>query len=423
MPAHYEETYLHTTTAEQKRSLEAFTRTQRSYLHEMETQNRKVLIASERAKSLGLSNCFNLHANFNVKIYKNGEGSAFASVSGYKISPTNEDGSNNQGRKTGVKLQQNGLSGHGKQCLRVVSDCYAKMVKNRKMVKANNWRSYCAFASLSFRRILPKDDKQAKDIFRAFLMRLYRYKGEEIHYAWVAERQRGKMLNGGKKSYRMEHGETAIHFHLLTPEYIDKTWLNKAWNECVAENYLKNDMIDRLQYQQWLNEYDTHEEYEVRRERFVTRQTSRKPESPGIGEFMLTPNVRPVYNAGRYMAKYLSKDGEDLGGHLWSVSKKSRELTVPLTTKKRTHTVYAAGEIVNVLQKAVKLGKNMVFGWKDYNDYPGFWTPNGWAILEAYHALIDKYDIHEGKGTFTPKKRATKGWKADKKVLQLAGNT
>jgi len=390
-------------------TLTPFFRAQKAWKNEQILKSRQVKPTSEQKKDIGSSNCFNLHTAFTNKLYKNGEAITFASEFGYKISGKNEDGSNNQGRKSGTILEQGNISSHGKRCLRIVSSEYNRMIHDKELSKRKGYRAYCSFQSLTFRRIGPRDHVQAKDIFRNYMQRWYQVKGEEFHNAWVAENQQGKVLSNAKKSYRLIRRLPMIHFHVLSPEFIDMNWQTKNWNECVAYSFLKQGQIDRLEYQQWMNEVDTWLAWRVRIANYAeqvkagTRKRGR-PKSPGIGEFMLTPNVRAVWNAGRYMSKYLSKQGSDLKGHLWNISRKSRELTVPVITKKKFRYIYPAGELVKVVQKAVRYSGGFSFGWTDYNSNPGFWTPNGEKALSAYFEIMEQYDINPYTAAFTVKK-------------------
>lgn len=343
---------------------------------------------------IGSSNCSYLHAHFKLRIYKNGEALAFASVSAPKISGNfGENGRGTDenkspkvekiGRKPGKVLAQNGLTSYAKRCMRVLAHEYQEMVVRPH---SEFEHAYCSFSTLSFRRMLPQTDLMAKEIFRAYLERIRRKYGN-IHYVWCAELQRGQRFDSGKASYRLVNGQSVLHFHILSPQYFDKNWVNKAWNETVANRFLKEKMIDPLEYQQWMNELDQFTGYMHRLDRFKAGKTSRKPKKLPRSEYLLLPYSKAVFKAGNYMAKYISKDGGKIPGHLWAMSRSSKELTQPVCTEKNFNNIYEACEFVRELCADYKnvQGHSAMKRWIDYNDYPGFWVNNGWALLETYY--------------------------------------
>lgn len=93
-------------------------------------------------------------------------------------------------------------------------------------------------------------------------------------YLWVAELQK--------------RGE--IHFHILTPSCVDKNLINSCWSSIVSKWYKKEG-----------KKFDK-----------------------------VLPNVKATYNAGAYMSKYLSKDGEGIHGNLYGLSQNAHELLKPI---------------------------------------------------------------------------------------------
>lgn len=345
------------------------------------------------SKQLGSSSCLYLHAGFSLNIYKNGEAVGFASIRNKEISGETRVDSPVQRNFRSGELHQSGLTSYAKRCMRVLAHEYQRMVTEPG---SQFPKAYCSFTTLSFRRILPTTDVMAKEIFRSYLERVRRKKGN-IHYVHVAEMQNGSKLPGGKLSYRLLTGVSAIHFHMMSPVDFETDWVNKAWNECVANRYLKEKLIDQLEYQQWMNEYDTHAAYQKRLARFKGGHTTREPRSPGIGTYMLTPNVRAVYQAGNYMAKYISKEGGKIAGHLWNMSKVSRELTKPVETVKQFQYIHEAVDFTYQLMSKYKnvQGSSIFKRWTDYNDRPGFWTTNGWAMLETYYDFLEEKKLEK----------------------------
>jgi len=358
---------------------------------------------------IGLSNSFYPHVSLTLKYYRNGEIKGFTSVLTGKISPKKckqcelyekysfdfecpNCAKLKRGRKKGKQLNQNGLTSDAKRSIRICASEYQKYVLDKKY---GYQKSYCSFTTLSFRRILPKDNEECKKLFHTFLKRVYDKFGE-IHYVWVQELQHGRYMNG-KKSYRMTNGD-AIHFHLLSPQYFDKVWINRCWNEIVMNHYYKKKYIMPIEFQQWSNELDLHCDYIRRLNRFQAKETTRQPEKPRKSEFLLLPNVTAVYNASKYMSKYLSKSGKELRGHQWNLSKRSKKIVKPIITKFDFNTVYACETFINRLIKKLRKNDIHLFKWRDYNDHTGFWSGKGTEIMNKYYDIIDTYNVDQNTG-------------------------
>jgi len=365
---------------------------------------------------VGSSNCFNLHAKIKVQIYKNGEAKAFPSVSYGEIS--DEEGKK-RGRKEG-ELEQSGLTSYSKLCIRICAQQFQEQVEDYKRVKAINGRSYNSFISLTFRRILPKDDKHAKDMLRAMLERMIRHKGRRFAYVWVAEVQEGKMIkdqNGNLfESYRMKHGQRALHFHILTPECFDKHWIDHHWNEVVSNHYVQHKQVGVLDAKEWMEETTRAIEYDYRLDRFKSGATSRRPKRPKKAWLNLQPNVIPVNQASAYMSKYMSKEDGKIKGHMWGMSDIARKLTIPDEIERPVVHVQVATNFIKELSRNMELDnctnlnkvkaakakgkdppveKDVIFTWTDYEDRPGIWTNNGKKLEEWYYKLINKHDLYE----------------------------
>ena len=165
---------------------------------------------------------------------------------------------------------QDGLSRRGKTRLRRAAAYYQLLVMEQRTPKA-----YCTMMTLTYGKEYPTDTTSKKDLDN-FLHRLRRNFGETFHYAWVAERQK----------------RGAIHYHILTPNYVPKRLLNEAWNEVVANRLTKEGNEDSIQ--------------------------------------VLYPNVKAVHHAGRYMVKYCQKEGENIIGNGYAVSQKTSAELKPI---------------------------------------------------------------------------------------------
>jgi hypothetical protein len=219
------------------------------------------LHASERIgliskESVGLSYRPNLTANrIHVKRYVTGE--LTVRVLPIPLVDTTETRSKppiNSGERV-----QNGLSKKGKRQLRRSASFFQLLVEQNQTEKA-----FASMVTLTYGKHYP-DDKTAKRDLDNFMKRLRRYFKGAFHYVWVAERQK----------------RGAIHFHILTPNYTPKEWINNAWNE-VVNNRLNDVNPEHVQ--------------------------------------TLYPNVKAVLHAGAYLTKYLQKEGENIIGNGYFVS-------------------------------------------------------------------------------------------------------
>lgn len=170
--------------------------------------------------------------------------------------------------QSGERIQK-GLSRRGRSRIRKAANYYQLLVETNLTEKA-----YASFVTLTYGKVYP-DDKTSKKDLDSFLKRLRRKVGSNFHYVWVAERQK----------------RGAIHFHILTPNYVPKEWLNKHWNQVVNNRWKREGNTKAIQ--------------------------------------KLLPNVRGVFHAGGYMAKYISKEGENIVGNGWFVSSLTSEALKP----------------------------------------------------------------------------------------------
>lgn len=213
---------------------------------------------------VGLSYSPYLTAKVHVKRYKTGE-TVIRCIPSYLLNLESRPP-----RNMGERVQENGLSRRGRRRIRRAAQLYQTKVVNGEMERA-----YTTMITLTYGKSFP-DHATAKRHLDNLLKRLTRKKGGPIHYCWVAELQK----------------RGAIHFHILTPEYIDKEWLNDAWNGVVNGYWKRSGQEDKVQ--------------------------------------RLLPHVFAVYNAGAYMSKYMSKEGHRIKGNGYNMSQLTSKALKPI---------------------------------------------------------------------------------------------
>ena len=165
------------------------------------------------------------------------------------------------------------LTSKGKSRIRRAARLFQYLAETEK-----GYKGYATMITLTFGKWYP-DDKLGKKLLDTFFKRLKRKLNvNDFYYVWVAERQK----------------RGAIHFHILTPHYTPKNWLNAAWNDIV------NKHLDKK----------------------------------GLGQHKqkLYPNVIKVYNAGAYMVKYCQKEGENIKGNGYNMSQQTSNMITPRVT-------------------------------------------------------------------------------------------
>jgi len=76
------------------------------------------------------------------------------------------------------------------------------------------------------------ESKHDLDRFLKTMSRYCKKKYGEFHYVWVAEVQENRLLRDGK---------SVIHYHIMTPHFIPKGLINKAWNNSVTSHVKRKD--------------------------------------------------------------------------------------------------------------------------------------------------------------------------------------
>ena len=205
------------------------------------------------------------------------------------------------------ELVQDGLTGRARKKL-----LFASRILHNYIMSDKNQKGYCSFITLTYGKDFP-DDRTSKRHLDNFFKK-FRRKHPDSLYLWVAERQtRG-----------------AIHYHILTPHYTDYKWINKAWNGIANKWQI----------------------------------------SAGHKKQKLGPNVKGVLNAGAYLVKYLSKEGEKIEGNMYNMSQSLHNLMKPKaeTTIKLK---YDGNMIAEYLADKITDKKSNAVVFKNINQYTG----------------------------------------------------
>jgi hypothetical protein len=233
-------------------------------------------------QSLGLSNCPNLTAKINFRQYANGE-AVVRIVNDRSLNLTSPPP-----RRVG-ELIQKGLGMKAKRTIKRMARQFQYLVENDK-----DYCGYCAFITLSYPYHFPIDHKIAKQHLDNFFKRIRR-RIPKIMYMWVAELQK----------------RGAIHFHILTPSYVDKALINEAWSGIISKWY----------------------------------------EREGVVFDKVLPNVKKAFNAGAYMSKYMTKEDEKIQGNMYGISQIARKLLQPIIEDNISTGEY---EAISIVQSALK---------------------------------------------------------------------
>lgn len=230
------------------------------------------------------------------------------------------------------KIFLNGLTNKAKAKIHKACRVLEKVYTIEPKLKA-----YCSLITLTYGKDFPNDHESKKHL-DSFFKRLRR-KHERCKYVWVAEKQK----------------RGAIHYHILTPYYTTKDFVNNSWNEIIQTWQRKNN-------------------FEI--------QT-------------LLPNVIKVNSAGSYMAKYLQKEAQNIGGNGYGIDQRTRNLMKDQTTYLITHDATAEhiNEVTDTLINKISNPNTKNHKWKSkYTTYNGAWLVdiNHFALTEFI-----KYDRHD----------------------------
>lgn len=326
----------------------------------------------------GLSNSSHLTApmfgRVTVKSFQNGEGQLIISE---KHNTVRTKKTGKQGRPTGAIIQS-GLTRRGRKTIRIISDCYNIQMEEKRL-------NSCRFHTLGYRNIIP-DDRTAKRHLDSYFKRMSRKIDRPIDYVWVAERQK----------------RGVIHFHVLTPELLsdndsrigrveENVWINKAWNEINLNWALKSGQITKEQGIQWRSELTKATNYYRALDRYKHFERKTKPDRPAKSTYLLLPNCIRVLRAGRYMTKYMSKDGQKIIGGMYGASTKSREYLEPrILISKSVENVAYGNSIADYLVKRAKdegvfVGTHTI----EHNGCKTVWCSDVYKLAEWYYEFCE----------------------------------
>lgn len=340
------------------------------------------LKSEKQAGSKGLS----LTLNLTARHHNHSECQVFMVQKYDKPIDKKKDGRTNQDKK-GDRVQ-NGLTRRGRKTIRLISEQFNKLVLNHH---DNDYHSYNVMGTLSYRKIIPSD-KESKKHLQAYFKRLNRKVGKKVaQYLWVAERQK----------------RGAIHYHTLTPESLSSeefvkkrkilecVWINRVWNEIVCNWALKSGRINKKQSKQWHSELRQNERYNLALAEYYYGDLKEKPTKPKGSKYLLLPNIIHVFNVGAYMAKYMSKENENIIGGMYGASKSSREFLVPTTMiQKQVISDLEGNAIVMHIYKFLKRRKQLVKLFEiEYNRTLTLWCKKPYLVYEAYFDYIEKYGL------------------------------
>lgn len=211
---------------------------------------------------VGLSILPNFTSHISIKVFRNYEGIVtFKSIK----KPTKEK-QTPPIRKT--KLDSIKLTDSAKtqirKCCRMFYDHALKTSKN----------GICTMITLSYPEHYP-NDRESKKHLDHFMKRIVR-KYPNFIYLWVAEKQK----------------RGAIHYHIITTDFIPKKFINTSWREIVAKWSLKNGFNNQKE---------------------------------------ANPHIMGVKHPDRYITKYLLKDEINrIEGNRYFISKNARKLMEPI---------------------------------------------------------------------------------------------
>jgi len=216
----------------------------------------------------------------------------------------------------------------------------ASRIFQYQVLKTTSKKAYASFITLTYGLHYPTDHLSKKHL-ENFIKRLKRV-SPNFQFIWVIEKQK----------------RGAPHYHILTPNYIPKETINKAWNGVVSK-WQKSEVDNGCKQQE------------------------------------VYPNVGKVYNAGKYMTKYMQKAGENIGGNMYGIDYKTRELM-----KAETITLESdidLNDIAAHLSSHIKSKEGVSFSNKDFNSNNQYWISevNRYALSEFLEYSINELELKQ----------------------------
>ena len=268
---------------------------------------------------VGLSKEPNLTANIKYKEFINGEAIVTFPMPNYDGKPKQTPPKRNE------KLRSMALTKEAKSKIKRVCRIFDFYVKSNR-IKSKK----CSMITLSYPKNYP-DDHTAKKHLDNFIKRINRF-SFDFMYLWVAEKQK----------------RGAIHFHIITPNYIPMDRINSGWAEIVRKWYQKNGYIF------------SH----------------------------VLPNVKAVDNVSRYVTKYITKDENNkIEGNRYSISKVAHKLAKPtieelILTSSRNPTEVLHEVISSLNTEVIQIDNSDTKKEDDPTLILGYFIPNSKGILD-----------------------------------------
>jgi hypothetical protein len=233
------------------------------------------------------------------------------------------------------KLFIDGLSQKARHKIQKAARVLEAVHKHEKGLKA-----YCSMITLTYGKDYPTDHESKKHL-DTFLKRLRRLH-PDCKYLWVAEKQK----------------RGAIHYHILTPYFTNKDFVNASWNEIVNNWQASNNLPTQA----------------------------------------LLPNVIKVNQAGAYLAKYLQKEGQNIGGNGYGIDFKTRQLmkdeSVYFVHHDLTH--QQVNEIALAMISDLSKDQDKAYQWNSkQSGYAGAWISgvNHFQFTEWLRYKRHEYDL------------------------------
>jgi hypothetical protein len=272
----------------------------------------------EAVTPVDLSYCPQSHRFYiRMDLYKNGEAKVRAQSIVKKPLKDLLTESFNMPRRNG-EIYQQGMTNKAKAKIKLAGRLFQHQVLTRK-----EGRPYASFITLAYGLHYPSDHLSKKHL-DSFFKRLKR-KFPLLQYVWCIQHQNKNIATTGRN---------APHFHILTPQYIDKELINKAWDSIVSK--WQKSQIDN-----------------------------------GCKQQKVYPNVGKVEEAGAYMTRYMQKSEDTIGGNLYGIDQITRNLMKPETITLESD--YDLNDISEHLSSHLQAKESVVFGCTDFNKNNQYW--------------------------------------------------
>ena len=184
---------------------------------------------------------------------------------------------------------------------------------------------------------------------------------------------------------------------------LENQWVNKSWNDTVKNWCVKSGKITKMQGEQWTKEYDLSAKYYQSRIKFQLGLRTTSPRKPTKSTYLLLPNLVHVFKAGNYMAKYMSKEGQNIVGGMYGASTKSRTfLTENIVCEKSFGYVIEANKAIEYMELRANQEKVYVATWQlEHNGAKGIWCADVYCLQEWYLEYLELLKLRHSKTKHT----------------------